>query len=299
MRAYGGIWACAAGLAIAAGAGGAAGKVGPLPAVVTPAGPWAATSDGRLVRLDPATGAVRARSARLGYPFSIAADGVRVWVADGRGDRLLRLSGEGAIEARRHLPGFASGVGVGGSSAWVLVHPPGARSGYELLRVDRGSLAIRGRFHLGRRFAALAVSEDRVWLAIDPDRRRPGMLIALDERRGTVVLRRREKAGIRALAADPATVTFLTGGSRPRIVRVGATGRPLWARGAPANAGLVAAAAGRVWVGTICGGATCRLDRASVTPTVIGTARSRAGRPAPGAPATVGWRGGRSCSRRV
>jgi hypothetical protein len=258
------VLACAA-LLVAAGT--ASAKVGPSPVVATPSGGvWATTSAGELVRVDATSGRVLARTASLGFPTALAGDGGRLWAIDGRDNRIVRIAAPGPIAATRGLPGFPSALAVGDTSVWAVVYQ-GRGTGTVLLRVDPDSLAIRGRFHLGARAAQLAVDGARVWLGIDPaSRRGVAGLVAIGERRGALLFRRHLRGNVRGISADGRRVWLLMERRRgSRMIGIDArTGTRTASVSVPANAGVLAAGHGRVWVGTLCGGPTCRLERAAV-----------------------------------
>lgn len=244
----------------------ASAKVGPIPVVATPGGVWAGAPAGGLVRLDATTARVLGGAPDTGVPVAVAAARGRVWALDARGRRALRISAAGSIEAARRLPGFPGGLAAGGTSLWALVYE-GPRTGTVLLRLDPGSLAIRGRFHLGGRSAHVGAGGGRVWLALDEVSPRGGAgLVAIDERRGALVLRRRLRGVVRGVSVGAGGVWVLT--ERPRGARLVRIDPATGARGRivamPAHVSRLATGRGRVWVATRCGGPRCRLDRAAV-----------------------------------
>ena len=244
----------------------ASAKVGPIPVVATPDGVWASTPAGEVVRLDPATGRVVTRTSTIGFPYELAGGRDRVWAIDGQGNRTVRIAASGSVEAARSLPGFPSDLAVGTASLWAVVHE-GPTGGTVLLRLDPDSLGIRGRFHLGDRAAQLGIGGGRVWLALEPaSRRRGAALVAIDERGGELLLRRRLHGNTRGISVDGQDVwVLLEQPGRSRLVQIDATtGTRTRIVPMPRNAGAVASGHGRVWVATLCGGPDCRIDRAAV-----------------------------------
>jgi len=258
-----GVVACAA-LLVAAGT--ASAKVGPIPAVATPDGLWASTSAGEVVRLDATTGRVLARTSGVGFPYALTAGRGRVWGIDGRGNRVVRISAAGSIDASRGLPGFPSDLALGDTSLWAMVYE-GRRRGTVLLRLDPDSLTIRGRFHLGERAARLGVGGGRVWLALDPVSRRGGAaLVAIDEGRGELLFRRRLRGnGLGVSVTARATWVLMQRRRGSRLVRLDAeTGTRTRIITGPRSAGHLSSGHGLVWVASLCGGSSCRIDRAAV-----------------------------------
>lgn len=266
----------AAALLLAA-AGGASAKVGPIPVVATPGGVWVAGAGGEIARVDATTGRVLSRTAGVGFPYALSWARGSVWAIDARDNRVLRISAAGVIEAARGLPGFPSDLAVGDGSVWALVYE-GRRT--VLLRLDPDTLSIRGRFHLGARAARLGARGGRVWLALDPvSQRRGGALVAIDERRGELLFRRRLRGNVRGVTVtDRGAWVLMERGRRSRLVHVDPrTGTRIRSVTGPANVGLLASGGDRIWVATLCGGTNCRIDRASVRGYDEGSGRLVAG----------------------
>ncbi len=252
-------------LGLLAAAAPAVAKVGPLPISAVSGAVWASTPPDGLVRIAPADGRPVGSVTGAGAPWSMEAADGRLWSL-GQDGRVARRSAAGAVEAEGRAGGNAQELAVGATSVWVLTYrgPQGGRP--VLVRLDRDTLRPRGLFHLGRRAVRLAAAEARVWLALDPvGPGRRGALVALDESSGAVTARLRLRGAVRDVAADDrGGVVVVERGPRAQVVAADTAGRLRWRVASPAITGLLAPAGDRLWVGTLCGGPTCRLDRASV-----------------------------------
>ncbi len=253
-------------LGLLAAAAPAAAKVGPLPVAAAPGAVWASAPLDGLVRIAPADGRPVGSVTGAGAPWSMEAADGRLWSL-GQDGRVARLSAAGAVEAEGRAGGNAQELAVGATSVWVLTYrgPRGGRP--VLVRLDRDTLRPRGLFHLGRRAVRLAAADTRVWLALDPvGPGRRGALVSLDEGSGAVRTRIRLRGSVHDVAADADGAWVATERGRgARIVAVDAEDGGLrWSLPSPSMTGLLASAGSRLWVGTLCGGPTCRLDRASV-----------------------------------
>ena len=119
---------------------------------------WAITADGSVVRIDPATAAITARTRGTGA-FAIAAGGAGVWALGNRG-RLFQLDERTARVRRRvQLPTReTSALAVGDDAAWVA----GAD---KLWRVGRVRGEVIGVVGVEAGASAVAVAGTTVWVA--------------------------------------------------------------------------------------------------------------------------------------
>ncbi len=149
--------------------GGAPGAI-----VVTEDAVWVADGRrGRLLEVDPASGAVRGRPVRAQAPLALAAGDGALWVASGTG-AVSRLDA-----ARRRLVDRArvadpGGIAVGAGSVWVTSRRDGTVSA-----LDPRTGALRGRpVRTGTAPADVAVAFGSVWVANTQD----GTVSRLDAR---------------------------------------------------------------------------------------------------------------------
>jgi streptogramin lyase len=135
---------------------------------------------GRLVRVDPRTGAVLARIRVPANPGAVAADGNSVWVLAGRNPGvsvrastlLVRVDARtDRVVATRRLPGLVLALAAARGSVWLL--SPGravgccgiSNAGGSLERLDVKSGRVVSRWRVGAQAAALALADGAVWVA--------------------------------------------------------------------------------------------------------------------------------------
>jgi streptogramin lyase len=137
---------------------------------------------GRLVRLDPATGAVVARIGVGGRPWGVAVGEGAVWVGnqfDGTVARVDPATNTVAWRVRLNTSlGEASPVGVaaGGGSVWAA-----DRSTDQVWRLDPTTGAILGTAHIGDAHEFVGFGEGGVWVSSED-----GTVGELDPASGTI-----------------------------------------------------------------------------------------------------------------
>jgi sugar lactone lactonase YvrE len=127
-------------------------------------------ADQTLWRIDPGTGAVKARAPLLANPVSLANDGRYVWVANIDGGKITRV--DMASNAAKNIDASIgpAGVAIGAGSVWVTHYVP------EVWRIDPDTARVQAKIHLDTGTTrSIAFGGDRVWvttesgvLAIDP-----------------------------------------------------------------------------------------------------------------------------------
>jgi DNA-binding beta-propeller fold protein YncE len=123
-------------------------------------GVWAATSAGRVIRIEPRTNAAVARVPVSVLPVAIAAGGGSIWVAGIVINQVWRLDPDtGAVMQTIGFKAPIVGIAVDGGSIWVA-------SGPLLSRVNRRG-EIMNRIQLGRPAADVVAAAGRVWVAVD------------------------------------------------------------------------------------------------------------------------------------
>jgi YVTN family beta-propeller protein len=139
---------------------------------------WVAPLFGRLTRVDPATGAVRAPAFDTGHsPSSVASDGRTVWVADKGAATVSRIDPRTGISQPIPVVGGPADIALGAGGAWVTL-----ALGDAVARIDPSTGTVRSTTGVGRRPAGVAVGAGGVWVANSGD----GTVSRLDPRTGDV-----------------------------------------------------------------------------------------------------------------
>ena len=183
---------------------------GPHLLVAGEGGLYAATGDGLVHRIDPATGRVSATRRLGGFPAALTPSGDALWAVHqprrGRA-RAVRLDAATlepgpAVDGGRVAGMAAGGPGVVWLAAW---------SGRTLTGIDPGSGHVERRIRLPRGIAGIAVGGSTLWVTLygrRPDegagrRRGPSALLVLDAATGRRTAAPRTFRGRpRQLAAD-------------------------------------------------------------------------------------------------
>jgi peptide/nickel transport system substrate-binding protein len=156
---------------------------------------WASSyASGRLVRVDPAGGAVT-QSVTVGQgPGSVAAAGGDLWVVDAVGGRVVRVDGAtGNVVQRVGVGESPVAVVAGFGSVWVAV--AGEQS---VARLDPRSGRVTKTIDVGASPAALSAGGGGVWVA-QPEARR---VVRIEPRREVIDVTVPVGAGPRAMAAS-------------------------------------------------------------------------------------------------
>jgi hypothetical protein len=196
-----------------------------------------------LVRIDPTTLAIVARASFPSRVASVE-QGQAMWASIGDG-RMVRLDPRTlAIRASRHVASAPVGrstpmsaPAVGAGSLWVLA---GALPNLELIRLDPTSLAVRSRTRIGGRgldglVHAVVARGSHVYLV--------GEAIVRVDATGKLESRRATVHGLATADVDGSTLVGLIGGP-PALVRLDARGRVI-ARTALRDSGSQLAISGR------------------------------------------------------
>lgn len=123
---------------------------------------WVASdTGGRIVRVDPASGAVTARVDVPPRPGGLAAGGGAVWAFHFLQGAITRIDVATATSTRLDVPGArATGIAYGGDSLWLLSTAPA-----ELLELDPATGALRRTISLRPAFAPTRSFLECWWLA--------------------------------------------------------------------------------------------------------------------------------------
>lgn len=137
----------------------------PRAVAVTDAAVWVADGRrGRIIEIDPATGAIRGRAIRAEAPLALAAGEGAVWVASGTG-AVAHLDVARRRLLRRARVADPGGIAVGAGSVWVTSRRDGTVSAF-----DPRTGAPRGRaIPTGAVPADVAIGFDAVWVANTQD----------------------------------------------------------------------------------------------------------------------------------
>jgi hypothetical protein len=212
-------------------------------------------SSGRAIAAMPAGLRLTDLAARYGTVWGVSLEGRLVRV-----DETAPRAVGRRVTGRRRLPvDLAWSVEAGDVSVWVVGVRREPRFEAVLLRIDPRTMRVAGTFHLGTpEPPALALGRRGVWLAMNASTRRGDRttLVAIDERRGRLRLRRRIAGAPIGLASGHAGVWLLTrrGGRATRLTLVEELGGNL-VRSVPAAAGASRLAVGSdlVWVASAAG----------------------------------------------
>ncbi len=151
---------------------------------------FAATGDGLVHRIDPATDRVVATRRMAGFPVALAPSGDALWTLQqpSRGPvRTIRLDAATLAPGPAAPRSFASMAAAGPGVVWLA-----AWSGRSLRAIDAGTGRIVRQVRLPRGIAAIAVGGQTLWVALygrrpDPAsgrRRGPSTLLVLDAATG-------------------------------------------------------------------------------------------------------------------
>jgi branched-chain amino acid transport system substrate-binding protein len=239
-----------------------AGAVAAMLALLLPNGrgdghlPVAAPGEGEVVVLDAATGEVRSRVAAGRTPSAIAVGRGIVWVVDGDGRTVLRLSQSLHVLAVFSTGATPTDIAVGAGSVWVANGRQLARAQFAgpvataVARLDPATGSGRSNIDLPARGGAVsnltenhvAVKDGAVW-AVTPDYG----VVRIDAATGQVTARTYAIPAV-AVAAGPAGVWLL--GDDGSLVRLDErTARPRSRVKVPASSvGSIAVGRDAVWV---------------------------------------------------
>jgi YVTN family beta-propeller protein len=93
--------------------------------VATPAGVWAAETNGTILHLDPTDGSLIGSTEVGGRPTAIAVAGDSIWVADSAADRIVRVDSEtGAVTDRTQLTAEPGDLVSDGTMLWLTLPYP-------------------------------------------------------------------------------------------------------------------------------------------------------------------------------
>lgn len=195
---------------------------------------------GVVVRVDPATGAVVADvELGVGAPSDLAVAADAVWVADSRGDRVLRIDpATNRVVAQVSVPGPTS-VAMGPDGVWVA-SPDG-----KVRRIDPATNRVAATVATGRNPTVVVAGAEGVWVSnyadedvvrIDAARQSVAARVGFDASASRMALdgnrlvvaetEIRRLSEIDTARREPARRTVLTG---HRIVSVAVVGRTVWA----------------------------------------------------------------------
>jgi streptogramin lyase len=133
-------------------------------------------ADQTLWRIDPQTGAVKARAPLLANPVSLAADARYVWVANIDGGKVTRV--EVATNTAKNVSASIgpAGVATGAGSLWVSHYVP------EVWRIDPKTMRVQAKIHLDAGTTrGIAFGAGRVWVSTESG------VVALDPATNAVV----------------------------------------------------------------------------------------------------------------
>jgi sugar lactone lactonase YvrE len=134
------------------------------------------SADQTLWRIDPQTGAVKARAPLLANPVSLAADARYVWVANIDGGKVTRV--EVATNTAKNVAASIgpAGVATGAGSLWVSHYVP------EVWRIDPKTMRVQSKIHLDAGTTrGIAFGGGRVWVSTE------SRVVALDPATNAVV----------------------------------------------------------------------------------------------------------------
>jgi streptogramin lyase len=134
------------------------------------------SADQTLWRIDPQTGAVKARAPLLANPVSLAADARYVWVANIDGGKVTRV--EVATNTAKNVAASIgpAGVATGAESLWVSHYVP------EVWRIDPKTMRVQAKIHLDAGTTrGIAFGAGRVWVSTESG------VVALDPATNAVV----------------------------------------------------------------------------------------------------------------
>jgi hypothetical protein len=149
----------------------------PQDAVMAGGSLWVSDYSGHVIKVDPASGRVTARTDVDGNPEGIAAGAGAVWVAspdayeDGRGSLLSRIDPRTGDVERIHVRGYVTGLAVGAGGVWPLDwHHPLVQ------RIDPASHERTATVDVPRAVVAVAVGGDRTVWVLGPE----GTVVSID-----------------------------------------------------------------------------------------------------------------------
>jgi hypothetical protein len=206
-----------------------------------------------VLRIDLATGGIRARIDVGGSPAAVLSAAGAVWVHDWERGRLLELdAGTNRVVSSVAVGTTNSDFTFAAGALWAI-DDRGL-----LVRIDPATAAVTRRLSLGAAapvpadrpsFPTLAAAGDTLWVAAAD-----GRVTELDARTGDLLGRARgpalpaEKA--RRAAAD-ASGLWISSPTRREVVHIGAGTRRVTRFAVPGDPGPLAIVDGRIWVGTL------------------------------------------------
>jgi len=119
-------------------------------------------ADQTLWRVDPRTGAVKARAPLLANPVSLAADARFVWVANIEGGKITRV--DMATNTAKNIEASIgpAGVAIGAGSVWVTHSVP------EVWRINPDTARVQAKIHLDTGTTrSIAFGGGRVWVSTE------------------------------------------------------------------------------------------------------------------------------------
>jgi streptogramin lyase len=134
------------------------------------------SADQTLWRIDPQTGAVKARAPLLANPVSLAADARYVWVANIDGGKVTRV--EVTTNTAKNVAASIgpAGVATGAGSLWVSHYVP------EVWRIDPDTTRVQAKIHLDAGTTrGISFGAGRVWVTTESG------VVALDPATNAVV----------------------------------------------------------------------------------------------------------------
>jgi DNA-binding beta-propeller fold protein YncE len=120
------------------------------------------SADQTLWRIDPQTGAVKARAPLLANPVSLAADARYVWVANIDGGKVTRVDVTTNTAKNVDTSIGPAGVTTGAGSLWVSHYLP------EVWRIDPDTTRVQAKIHLDTGTTrAIAFGGGRAWVSTE------------------------------------------------------------------------------------------------------------------------------------
>jgi DNA-binding beta-propeller fold protein YncE len=133
-------------------------------------------ADQTLWRIDPQTGAVKARAPLLANPVSLAADASYVWVANIDGGKVTRVDLKTNTAKNVEASIGPAGVATGAGSLWVSHYVP------EVWRIDPETTRVQAKIHLDAGTTrSIAFGGGRVWVSTESS------VVALDPATNKVI----------------------------------------------------------------------------------------------------------------
>jgi YVTN family beta-propeller protein len=228
---------------------------------INPAAPWSGTR-AVLLRLDPATGAVRARTTVAGDDRGLAVSERAVWVAAAPSNKgvVLRIDPKTMrLVARVRAGTWPTALAADNEGVWAVNTAPFYKRG-TLVRVDAATNRLRGRpVPLGRTPSGLAVGAGAVWVADALE----GTVRRMDPARRSVVASIRVGRQPYELAFAAGSV-WVTNSDDGTVTRINAqTNKVVATIRVGRNPYGIATRAGSLWVANLGDGTVSRINASS------------------------------------